>query len=260
MSAKDFRSWAREILKGNWTKAGFVCLVGGVLGGGLDLVSGAGNSSGITYEASADAAAAASEYAWEFGPFSIEPNRVGLLDFIPREMWSMMVTITIVTALLAIVVGGAVTLGMATFNLNLINRRKARFMDLFSQFHRLGTGFCMQFVMGLFVILWSLLLIIPGVIAAYSYAMTPYLMAEFPDLRVMEAIRESKRLMRGNKWRLFCLQFSFIGWELLALLTPLAIGYFWISPYRAAAEMGFYMDVTGRGQLREFGRDNHMEF
>ena len=260
MVARDFRAWARDCLKGNWTKAGFVCLIGSMLGGGLDLVSGTRNSSGISQHASAEATAAASEHAWSFGAFSMEPNNVGLLDFIPREMWSMMLTVTIVTALLAIVIGGAVTLGMATFHLNVINRREARFGDLFSQFHRLGTGFCMQFMMGLLVTLWSLLLIIPGIIAAYSYAMTPYLMAEFPELRVMEAIRESKRLMRGNKWRLFCLQVSFIGWELLALLTPLAIGYFWINPYRYTAEMAFYMDVTGRGGLRDYGRGSNMDF
>jgi len=258
--ARDFRLWAKDILKGNWMKAGFVCLVGGMLGAGLDLVSGVGSNSGVSHQASAEASAAASEYALQFGPFSLEPNNVGLLDFIPREMWSMMLTITIVTALLAIVIGGAVTLGMATFNLNLINRREARFSDLFSQFHRLGTGFGMQFMMSLLIMLWTLLLIIPGIIAVYSYAMTPYLMAEFPELRVMDAIRESKRLMRGNKWRLFCLQFSFIGWELLAVFTPLTIGYFWVNPYRQAADVAFYMDVTGRGQLRDYGRGNNVEF
>ena len=114
----------------------------------------------------------------------------------------MMMTVTVVTALLAFVIGGAVRLGMCTFNINVIKRKESGFMDLFSQFHRLGTGFCMNFVLGLFTFLWSLLLVIPGVIAAFSYAMVPYLMAEFPDLRLMDAIRESKRLMRGNKWRL----------------------------------------------------------
>lgn len=259
MFARDFRAWAREILKGRWAVAGAVCLVGTLLGGGLDLVSGVGGGSRINYEASAEASAAVSDYAWQFGPYTLEPNNAGLLDFIPRDMWAMMVTITIATALLAIVIGGAVTLGMATFNLNLINRRQARFGDLFSQFHRLGTGFCMQFMMGLLVILWSLLFIIPGIIAAYSYAMTPYLMAEFPELRVRDAIRESKRLMRGNKWRLFCLQFSFIGWELLGSLT-MGIGYFWINPYRMAAETAFYMDVTGRGQLRHIAQSSNWEF
>ena len=113
MFASDFRAWAREMLRGHWAAAIAVSLVGSMLGGGLDLVSGVGGNSGVSYQASAEATAAASEYAWSFGLFSMEPNNVGLLDFIPREMWSMMVTITIATALLAIVIGGAVTLGMA---------------------------------------------------------------------------------------------------------------------------------------------------
>lgn len=233
MIASDLRAWAREVLTGKWLVAGLVCLVGGLLGGGIDLASGSG--SGVTVNSDG----------------SITEEAVGLLNFIPREIWSMMVTVTVVTALLAFVIGGAVRLGMCTFSLRVVKRQNARFMDLFSQFHRLGAGFCMNFVVGLFVFLWSLLLIIPGVIAVYRYAMVPYLMAEFPDLRVMDAIRESKRLMRGNKWRLFCLQFSFIGWELLGALT-MGIGYFWINPYRQVAETAFYMDVTGRGDVRNW--------
>ena len=75
----------------------------------------------------------------------------------------------------------------------------------------------------------------------------------------MDAIRESKRLMRGNKWRLFCLQFSFIGWDLLGAMT-MGIAYLWVNPYRAAAEMAFYMDVTGRGQLRNYLPNYGAEF
>ena len=245
MFARDFRAWAREALSGRWVVAILVCLVGGLLGGGLDLVSNVGSGPTITYETSG----AASEYAMDFGAFSVQPNNAGLLDFIPRELWAMMVTITIVTALLAIVIGGAVTLGLCTFNLNLVNRREARFGDLFSQFHRLGAGFCMNFLMSFFVFLWTLLFIIPGIVAGYRYAMMPYLMAEVPELRSMEAMRESKRLMKGNKWRLFCLHISFLGWELLGTLT-MGIAYLWINPYRTAAETAFYMEVTGRGELR----------
>ena len=73
-------------------------------------------------------------------------------------------------------------------------------------------------------------------------------MAEFPDLRVMDALRESNRLMRGNKWRLFCLEISFFGWMLLGSLT--VIGSLWVNPYMDAARAAFYMDVTGRGPHR----------
>ena len=223
MFARDFRGWARERLTGHWGAAVGVAFVGSLLGGGVDALSGAIE---VGYE-----------------------GEIGFVDAIPREVWAMMVTVTLVTALLALVIGGAIRLGICTFNLNLFHRREARFMDLFSNFDRLGRGFCMQFVTGFFVLLWSLLFVIPGIIASYRYAMVPYLMAEFPDLGVMDAMAESKRLMMGNKWRLFCLQISYIGWSFLSMLTG-GIGNLWLVPYQYAGDTAFYMFVTGRAQLR----------
>ena len=129
----------------------------------------------------------------------------------------------------------------------------------------------MKFLQGLYIVLWSLLLVIPGIVKIYSYAMTPYIMAEHPSLTANEAITESRRIMDGNKWRLFCLDFSFIGWELLCslplyaggflvlkyftgseamaislflLLTiPLSIGFFFVRPYEEAAWATFYRDI-----------------
>ena len=130
----------------------------------------------------------------------------------------------------------------------------------------------MKFLQGLYIALWSLLLVIPGIVKTYSYAMTPYIMSEHPSLTANEAITESRRIMNGNKWRLFCLDFSFIGWELLCsvplyaegflvlkyftgsealaislvlLLTiPLSIGFFFVRPYEEAAWATFYRDIT----------------
>ncbi len=138
---------------------------------------------------------------------------------------------------------------MCTFHLNLFHRREARFMDLFSNFDRLGRGIWMNIRVGFFIFLWSLLFFIPGIVASYRYAMVPFLMAEFPDLSARDAMRESKRLMMGNKWRLFCLQISYIGWSLLSSLT-LGIGNLWLAPYQVAGDTAFYMHVTGRDYLR----------
>ena len=167
---------------------------------------------------------------------------------------------------------GAARLGYARFNLNLVDGKDAAISDLFSQKDRLWDGFCMNFLQGLYTALWTLLLVIPGIVKTYSYAMTPYIMAEHPSLTANEAITESRRIMDGNKWRLFCLDFSFIGWELLCalplyagyflilryfsgseamaisiilLLTiPLSIGFFFVRPYEEAAWATFYRDVT----------------
>lgn len=90
----------------------------------------------------------------------------------------------------------------------------------------------------------QLLLIIPGIMASYSYAMTGYILAEHPELTASEAIAQSKDMMAGNRWRLFCLQFSFIGWDILCALT-LGIGNLALRPYRHAAEAAFYRELCG---------------
>lgn len=96
------------------------------------------------------------------------------------------------------------------------------------------------------VLLWSLLLIIPGIIATYSYAMTEFILSEHPDLTASEAIAQSKEMMSGNRWRLFCLHFSFIGWDILSSLT-LGIGNLWLRPYKQAANAAFYREISDTG-------------
>ena len=95
------------------------------------------------------------------------------------------------------------------------------------------------------VFLWSLLLIIPGIIKEFSYAMTPYILEDDPDLSVLQAIKKSKAMMKGHKFDLFYLWLSFIGWILLSVLT-LGIGLIWLSPYIAAATAEFYQDVRSQ--------------
>ena len=96
----------------------------------------------------------------------------------------------------------------------------------------------------MYVLLWSLLFIIPGIIATYSYAMTEFILAEHPELTASEAIARSKEMMSGNRWCLFCLHFSFIGWDILSSLT-LGIGNLWLHPYKQAANAVFYREISG---------------
>lgn len=90
--------------------------------------------------------------------------------------------------------------------------------------------------------LWMLLLIIPGIIKGYSYALTPYLLKDHPELKFNAAIEESMRLMSGNKMRLFLLDLSFIGWFLLGLIT-FGIAFLWITPYWNTARAAFFEDL-----------------
>ena len=87
------------------------------------------------------------------------------------------------------------------------------------------------FLRDLFVSLWSLLLVIPGIVKAYEYRMIPYLIAENPQMDTKEAFRISKQMMMGNKWNAFVLDLSFLGWVLLELITCGIAGIFYINPY-----------------------------
>lgn len=92
-----------------------------------------------------------------------------------------------------------------------------------------------------------------GIVSAvlnYTYRFAYMAMAEYPDMGAIEAMRVSRNMMRGNKWRLFCLDFSFIGWTILASIFTLGIGMLWVYPYREAAIATFYDDVTNRRTAR----------
>ena len=97
-------------------------------------------------------------------------------------------------------------------------------------------------LMTVLIFLWSLLFLIPGIIKAYSYSMTPYILEENPELGLSEAIHRSRMMMRGHKFDLLWLQLSFIGWFLICLLTA-GIGFLWLSPYYHTAHAAFYEEV-----------------
>ena len=93
-----------------------------------------------------------------------------------------------------------------------------------------------------YIFLWLLLLLIPGIVKSFSYAMTPYILADYPELKYNGAIELSMKLMKGHKWRLFCLSLSFIGWGILAICT-LGIGFLWLTPYYQVTMIAFYEDL-----------------
>lgn len=96
-----------------------------------------------------------------------------------------------------------------------------------------------------FTLLWTLLFVVPGIIKGLAYSLTPYLLFDRPDLRPLEAITESRRLMAGHKWRAFKLILSFIGWWLLVLLT-LGLAILYVQPYFSSAYAQFYLQILGQ--------------
>ena len=136
------------------------------------------------------------------------------------------------------------TWGYQTLFLGAVRGGEATAKDLFEGynkelFSRVLTTTLLYYV---YVFLWSLLLLIPGCIKAYSYAMTPYILKDNPEMKNNAAIEESMRMMDGHKLELFLLDLSFIGWAILSLLTC-CIGFLWLVPYMNMARVNFYEDL-----------------
>lgn len=145
-----------------------------------------------------------------------------------------------VGAVAVFVLGGALEVGLVSFSLRLSRTGTGKLDDLFEGFRTgLGSNMIAGMLTTLYTFLWSLLFVIPGIVKSYSYAMTFYILADNPDMAPTEAITRSREMMNGNKWRLFCLDFSFIGWLLLSALT-FGILTLWVAPYMAMARAQFY--------------------
>jgi len=228
--AEDFRREAREALENNWGKAVGAGFVASLLGEGI--VEWRSYSSSFS-----DAGNATLEKAVSQG--GIDSETAALLMAIVGGS----LLLGLIMFLVHLLIGSPVTLGYCKFNLNLVDRNgKARFANLFSEFKHLGPAVALQLLRALYTFLWSLLFVIPGIIKGYSYSMAAYILTEHPEMTPNEAITKSRELMDGNKWRLFCLQFSFIGWAFLCLFTC-GIGYLWLLPYEEAAVAAFYREI-----------------
>ncbi len=248
--AKQVRTEARNALQGYVWLAVLVTLLATLLGGQATVPTFPSISIEIDLP---DASVSLPDelYQWLTTQLGNLPTA---LDAYLRAAWPVLLLFASVASALSLLhflIGGCIKLGLARFRLSLIDREQPSVGMLFWGFNRLFfKALALQVLRALFIFLWSLLFIIPGLIAAYRYAMADYALCENPEMGVRDALRESSRMMRGNKWKLFCLQMSFIGWRLLSLLT-LDIGYIFLAPYIGQAEALFYHYVSGRAAVRE---------
>ena len=153
---------------------------------------------------------------------------------------------SITAGLASILFSGPLAVGMNYFYVHVFQGKGDRvnvgtpFSQAFTNYGRkLGGYWWMQ----LFIGLWSLLFVIPGIIKTYSYAMTMYILADCPNVRAKDALKLSMRIMDGHKWELFVFQLSFIGWSLLSSLTAGLLGIFYAVPYYQTAMAGYYLEV-----------------
>jgi uncharacterized membrane protein len=151
----------------------------------------------------------------------------------------------------SIILGGPFALGAATFSISLSKNKNPDIEQLFIGFKRIPQTLVAYLLTLVYVILWSLLLIVPGIIAALSYSMTFYIMAEDETITGKQAMDKSKGMMKGFKTKLFMLDLRFLGLAILCVLT-LGIGFLWLIPYMQVCMAKFYEDIKGEEILSYF--------
>ena len=149
-----------------------------------------------------------------------------------------------------LMVGGLVDLGVARFTLNLHDGYPTRILTLLSQSNNFMNACMLFYYRKIRVFLWSLLLIVPGIMAHYRYALSQFIMCDYPDMNAHEAIEYSKELMEGHKMELFKLDLSFIGWYLLCIATC-GLGFLVLRPYIISAHGAFYRELCPAELLDE---------
>lgn len=147
--------------------------------------------------------------------------------------------IEIVASIISIIIESLIAFGMTSFYLKISRNEKVTYKELFSKKHLFWPYIAIYVVTTIFTFLWSLLFIIPGIIASIAYSLVYLIKLDNEELSTLEVIKESKRLMDGHKWEYFVLNLSFIGWILLGLLT-FGILYFWLIPYMSVTQANFY--------------------
>lgn len=237
--ASDFRELARRALSGKWVSAVLTTLVASILGADI-MVNGGSSTSGITNSVTNVVNRGngdGSSYDGILASMSITS-----MTYILGAVMAV-VSILIIVRLVQYVIGSFVSLGLIQYNLDLIDGKDVEFGQIFSKASMFGKAFWLRLRMDIFTFLWTLLLIIPGIIKSYAYSMSGFILAENSEMTAKEAMKVSEKMMAGNKWRLFCLQFSFIGWQLLCILS-LGIGFLWLTPYMNAATAAFYDEIS----------------
>lgn len=165
--------------------------------------------------------------------------------------WTSVATYTIFSSILTIskiipfgslILKGVLNHGLKEFFLTKTNNIKIIFKGFKDFLKTTLTGI----ILAVYKFLWSLLFIIPGIIKRYSYALTYYILNENPELAVCEAIEISEKIMKGHKWELFVLDLTFLGWDILNILTLGILNILYIKPYKNYAYIEFYNTLKNK--------------
>lgn len=237
-SRSELKSRAKEILNTNYWKAVLVSLIFSFVGGG----SGGGGSS------SASSSSSGSSPSTSSGSFASSDELSAL--FVGMTVIFIIVGIIIIFSLvLSIFVFTPLYVGCQRYFV-LCGKQPTSLDEVVFAFSNSYLNIVkIMFFKNLYTFLWTLLLIIPGIIKGYEYRMIPYLLAENPNIDMKEAFSLTKQMMDGDKANAWVLDLSFIGWNLLGALTCCILNIFYVNPYQNLTNAQLYealkMKISG---------------
>jgi len=135
-------------------------------------------------------------------------------------------------------------IGWTWLAMSVARKEQAKIVDLFEPYKIFLKAVGLSIVQSIFLGLWFLLLIIPGIIKSFSYLLTFYILRDEPSIGILDAITRSRQMMDGHKMEAFMLVLSFIGWFLLGLIT-IGIAFLWVGPYFSVTLAKFYDRIRG---------------
>jgi uncharacterized membrane protein len=169
---------------------------------------------------------------------SLTPTQIGIIA-------GGTVLIIIISVILDILVFNPLQIGCYAFFKDNVKTHNTEVNMIKVGFTDYGHKFCTMLLYSVFLALWTMLFIIPGIIKSYSYRMVPFIVQDYPDLTAKEVINKSREMMDGQKMETFKLDLSFIGWFLLALITLGLAGIFWTNPYFYNTNAALYRRLNG---------------
>ena len=247
--------WTRKELKKkgkaafmlNYWKTVFVSLILVVLvGGAAGSFAGAGRRGTDTQSGSAvestmnqsdPVAEAVDEFSETVSDFSVPAGGVAVITIFAIVLFLLIFSVSLAVNVFVL---NPLMVGCYRFFTRNLNQKAGISEITFAFDHNYLNNVKTTFLKDLYTILWSLLFIIPGIIKAYEYRMIPYILADHPEMTTKEVFAKSKELMKGQKWNAFVLDLSFIGWEILSLLTVRILGILYVSPYRSMTNAALY--------------------
>ncbi len=254
----ELKQKAKMAFKRNYWKTVLISLLLALLvgaGAGSSSVSArgaAGSAGGAASYSSTDSTADTGEWLDEDDEPFFDPDMTG------GEIAFAIVCIVIFVALfVAVILALAILFDALLINPAMVGTRRFFLLNLNSkaEVKEVGYGFdsnykniaTVMFWRDLYIVLWSLLLIIPGIVKSYEYRMIAYLLAENPNMTKDEAFAISRQMMDGQKWKAFVLDLSFIGWKLLSVLTLGILSTFYVRPYKNMTDAALYEALKNNG-------------